>query len=127
MRRDLEFVREILLRVESEAGPSGLGRDALARFANDDHDSGSVLYHVRIMAQGGLLDVATERISNWGGDTEVMSLRGLTWAGHEYLDSVRDPKTVAEVKKRFGEAALNLPFEIFSRLVMRVVEGGLPV
>ncbi len=91
MKRDMDLVREILLAVEGgtlsfgdEDEPDGL-----------DHPRDVVLHHLHLMEQAGLVEVMFRPLSG------EIHLRGLTWAGHEFLDTVRDP----EVWKRTKEGA----------------------
>lgn len=87
MKRDMDVVREILLALED-------GRDTISHnHPVAGHDLEVVLYHVKVMAQGGLIRYAqlNDRLGYAVG-TEV------TWAGHDFLDSVRDPAIWKKVK-----------------------------
>lgn len=91
MKRDMDLVREILLAVEG--GTLSFGDESEPdRFG---HPRTVVLEHLHLMKQAGLVEVMGELLSG------EVDLRGLTWDGHDFLDTVRDP----EVWKRTKEGA----------------------
>lgn len=91
MKRDMDLVREIMLAVEDDVLTFGDGADEERFAATRD----VVLGHLHIMQQAGLIEVESQLL-----DGEY-DLRGLTWEGHDFLDTVRDP----EVWKRTKEGA----------------------
>jgi Hypothetical protein (DUF2513) len=97
MKRDMDLVRELLLKLEAEPfdgnlwslDPDGLGIDG--------HAHEEIAYHLVLLIDGGLLD----------GDRELSGgfvARKLTWGGHGFLDSVRDPKIWRATKERVKDA-----------------------
>lgn len=91
LRRDLDFVRELLLRMEGgettfntlsggEAAALGLGPEEAS-----SEDPDKLKYHLDLMEEAGLIDIM---FRSAGGSIIVESI---TWAGHDFLDSVRDP------------------------------------
>lgn len=103
MKRNLELIRGLLLRIE--ALPIGRGgpveqflslSPATAPLCGEEDDPDEVHYNMRLLAEGGFIDLAGKQFP--GG----FNVRGLTWAGHDFLDSVRDEN----VWKRTREGAL---------------------
>jgi hypothetical protein len=91
LKRDLELVREILLRLEpldahyAHPVPLKIGEGPLKI---DGYSNEAIAYHLRIMTEGGL-------IANNGIMDDNLTLPGylgFNWLGHEFLDDVRDPK-----------------------------------
>ncbi|MGI8841400.1 MAG: DUF2513 domain-containing protein [Caulobacteraceae bacterium] len=86
MKRDMELVREVLLRVETLEGPPG-SRWRVTPFDPDFQVPGftgdQVGHHLRLLADEGFL--LNAKTSNDG-----VMLEGLSWAGCEFLDAVRD-------------------------------------
>ena len=80
MRRDMSFVRGILLAAEEL--PAKGGRIEPLPGRSDDE----LRYHLRIMSQAGLLDV---RSGHEGAAYETIWVNGLTWRGHDFLDAAR--------------------------------------
>lgn len=91
MKRDMDLVREILLAIEG--GQSSL--QATAGLPGSDAEPAAVEYHVNLLRQAGLVEVMSTSL---GGSYHF---RGLTWEGHDFLDTVRDP----EVWKRTKDGA----------------------
>lgn len=102
MRRDMALVREVLLKVEALDVPPG-AKVVLRGYRGFDEDeadiqvdgfeAGDVDRHLRLLVDAGFL---TGKIASDGVVTE-----GLSWAGCEFLDTVRSP----EVWKKTEAAA----------------------
>ncbi len=95
MKRDMDFVRQILLAVErSEHDPRGWMREGV-----EGIDATTLSYHVQLLAEAGFL--VAQDLQHLGAEGYVFRPKRLTWAGHEFLDDVRDP----EVWRRTKEGA----------------------
>src|SRR5262245_18205985 len=82
MKRNMELVREILLRIERD------GRPELSQVPSiDGHDEGTVTSHVALLMDAGLISAIDASTM----DSEDYIQLGLTWSGHECRDNVRDP------------------------------------
>jgi DNA-binding transcriptional ArsR family regulator len=92
MKRDMDLIRELLLKLEDghldgnlySVKPDGLGIEGRS------YDELS--YHLMQLIDAGLLD----------GERELSGqfvVRNITWKGHEFLDSIRDPKIWAKTKE----------------------------
>jgi hypothetical protein len=105
MKRDMDLIRELLLKIEagqntfapiSSDMAAALGipieepmsREAAERLAG----------HLELLEQGGLIEIE----ARMGAGT--YHIGAITWAGHDFLDSVRDPK-IWEKTKSGAEAA----------------------
>ena len=88
MRRDMDVVRKIVLAVSSASGQV----NSVEGVSDEDFAS-----HAQLLEEAGLVEAALsppgKRIA-----TMAMIFR-LTWAGHEFADSVRDPEIWAKTKK----------------------------
>lgn len=90
MKRDMDLVREILLQVESHNSPD----EELENLKVEGFDDLLIFYHVHLLSDAGLLWATEARaigIYEW-------SPIALTWAGHEFLDSIRDPEIWEKTK-----------------------------
>lgn len=101
MKRDMDTVRELLLRIEAlnvKAGAGyflGASEEPLASAgANPD----SVAYHMQLLMDAGFIDSTKVQ-----GATQF-GFRGLTWRGHDFLDSVRDPEIWRQTKEGASKA-----------------------
>ena len=83
MKRDLATMRKIALFTEEQNG-------SFASFdiQFDGVDSGEVAYNLRMMIKGGLID-GKETSPGDRLHSPEYDIDGLTWEGHEFLDSVR--------------------------------------
>jgi len=93
MKRDMELVREILLAIEtSDESPLGWIEISLPGYSQED-----VSYNVELLAEAGFIEA--QDLSSMDG--HEWHPKRLTWKGHEFLDSIRDP----EIWRRTKEAA----------------------
>lgn len=99
MKRDMELVREVLMKLEAlPMRPGSMvvisGYDE--EMAVDGHTPEEVEYHMTMLRDAGFLNSPGAQPAGNG-----ITFRSLTWEGHEFLDTVRDP----EVWKRTKEGA----------------------
>jgi hypothetical protein len=88
MKRDMDLVRKILMTME------GAPANGVKAFSIVDYDAEMVSYHVAIMGEAGLLiaeDYSTLHTLDY------LPVR-LTWAGHEFLEAVRDNSRWNQIK-----------------------------
>ena len=89
MKRDMDLVRSILLEVEKNPAPD----DVMQQLAVPGYETVMVHHHVELLANAGFL-TAMERgvLYEWWPIA-------LTWEGHEFLDSIRDPEIWQKTRK----------------------------
>lgn len=125
LRRNMDLVRAILLTIEAMDEPATLG-DLVAADASE-LDRRTVDHLVQLMHRAGLLsgiDTADSEGPDW------MDLE-LTWDGHDFLGSIRDPEHWREAKsaaEKVGGWTLNVFAKILEKLAMarldRLIETG---
>ncbi|TWT44445.1 hypothetical protein RAS1_08600 [Phycisphaerae bacterium RAS1] len=115
MKRDMNLVREILIRVEAqsadqEGAPLNVG----------DHSDAEVGYHVKIMHQARLVEVI-------GGATDLESWipLALTWQGHDFLDACREPTRWESAIRLVREKAGAVSFEVLKQLLVALSKRSL--
>lgn len=127
VRRDMDLVRTILLKVEGSHEPLDLS-DLIDEGASEEEEQ-VVAHHVSLLVeQAGFMkgfDVSSHDGDNW------IDL-SLTWAGHEFLDNVRDPDVWRQTKagaKKAGGFSLQIVAKIAEAVVMdrvnKLIAGGL--
>ena len=101
MKRDMDLIRELLLRLE--VLPVRPGRPL--QITPDDetlrvvgYDTTQIEYHLSLVGEAGFIDDGGVR--PWVGT----GFLGLTWSGHDFLDSVRDPAIWKATKEGANEA-----------------------
>jgi hypothetical protein len=107
MKLDKDLVREILLKLEADQSDP---RD-LVPLEITGHSQLEIAYHVHLLADAGFLE-ALDLGSFDGYDWQP---KHLTYTGHEFLDTVRDPEIWRETKdgaSKIGAASVQLLWEI---------------
>ena len=98
MKRDMDLVRLILLKIEEEYVST-----ALYNIEIDGYDKETIAYHCKILHEAGF-------VSDYGSqyaDNALYSfgVGSLTWEGNEFLDKIRDNSfwhKTKEIKKKKG-------------------------
>jgi uncharacterized protein DUF2513 len=112
MRRDMELVRTILVKLADHRDAAGPREELVIEGRSSDEVSG----HVKLLYQAGLIE-ATDLSS--GGDT-LWFPGALTWEGQDFLAAVENEgvwkSTIAKIK----EAGGSLPFEVIKELALKI-------
>ncbi|QGA38184.1 DUF2513 domain-containing protein [Burkholderia glumae] len=96
MKRDMDLIRELLLKLESLPMERGY---VLIISAGDQelhvqgYDDNQIDYHLSLIKEAGLIDSAG------AGSTMGYGFRRLSWAGHDFLDSIRNPDVWTKTKE----------------------------
>jgi len=98
MKRDMDLIRELMLLLEERPVPAvgieWLAPETLQVAGRSVEEIG---YHLSLLEQAGFIEAG-------GADTLGMRLgngiafRGLSWTGHDFLDSVRRPDVWEKTK-----------------------------
>lgn len=122
MTRDMELVRQILVAVEAR-------NDCFTfeELSIEGHEPPEVSGHLEMMAEAGYVEV--EDLTTMGSGYRKLCPRRLTWAGHDFLDSVRNESVWTDVKRKIATQGGSLPFEVIKALAVSTVKAhlGLPV
>lgn len=115
MKRDMDLVRRLLFYIEEnqENEPLQSGEINI-----DGHEEGAIGYHLKIMADGGLIDA--QDITTFDSVSYDFFIRNITWYGHEFLDSVRDDglwTRTKEALKPVGSASLSVVMNLAASLL----------
>lgn len=114
MRMDMELIKKILLYVEEHGEPGKLMRQVEI----DGYSVTEVSYHIKLLSQNGLLEGRDARIDQYflwyAGD--------ITWAGHEFLSSIRNDTVWKKLKDKFKEEGGAIPFSILKALAIKYTE-----
>lgn len=77
MKRDRNLVHQILKFVETNGSRTFSGRIPI-----DGYERDAVVHHLHLMADGGLIELGQQTLSDKG-------ILVLTWKGCDYLDAIR--------------------------------------
>ena len=120
MKRDMELVRLILLKIEEEYRST-----AIYDLKITGYDMETIAYHCKILKEAGL-------VSDYGvqyADNSLWSfgVGSLTWEGNDFLDKIRDNSQWKKVKDVITQKGLPLVIEtiktISTAFVTAAAEG----
>jgi hypothetical protein len=103
MKRDLDYIRELLLAIEADSRLDGTGLVHFAPSSDSGRSCEELAYHLTLLIEAGFLK---------GEPTgQIPMISRLTWDGHEFLDDIRDPEIWGKTKERAKTVAgLGLQF-----------------
>jgi hypothetical protein len=99
MTRDIDLIREILMRIEQDSQMDGT-REFYFNNAEEigfpNRSSNEILYNLGLLVKEGFVE---------GSDNAILPImvRTLTWRGHEFLDSIKDPGIWKKTKARISD------------------------
>ena len=115
MKRNFDLVREILLAAEAQDFQQS------KPIAPKGYTNEEIKYHIKIMEDGGLIRLRQHP----GIDLPAPVFDGLTWEGHEFLDSIREQTTWNKVKLIIQEKSLGLSYESVKVAVIHVIKSAI--
>ena len=117
MKRDLDLVRQVLLQIEAlPAGPP-------AQYRTSEIDDPVLLAHFELVIAAGLVNGKIARSQGVRGD--VISISGLTWEGHEWIEMVRSETMWDETKSTLLENGGVLTFELTKAVASKLLGARL--
>jgi hypothetical protein len=116
MKRDMNTVREILLKISD--APAKADQSILVDERSPEEEK-KILYHVALLNDAGL--ITGEALSGLDMETPIWTDLDLTWEGHDFLDAVRDP-TLWQKTKEGVEQAEGFTFELLKALAKGFVK-----
>ncbi len=122
MKRDMDFVRDILLAIEEVDDGVGCNYTDLRFCLNKKgySDDDKLYGHCEMMAQGDLIEFSTRRVA--GGKWVLERPIKLLWGGHDFLDAVRDQGVWEKVKKTSSTIG-SATFEIIKTIAIETAKG----
>lgn len=120
MKRDMDLIRLILLKIEEDYVST-----ALYNIEIDGYDKETIAYHCKILHEAGF-------VSNYGSqyaDNALYSfgVGSLTWEGNEFLDKIRDDsfwgKTKDAIKKKGLPLVLDTVKTVATAFITAAAEG----
>jgi hypothetical protein len=101
MKRDLDLLRRILLRLENGGEPS----------SDESHRPEEIQYHIRLLDEAGLIEADEIVPGQWWPER-------ITWTGHELLDASRDEELWAETCRKVEAASGSAPLSVVQELLV---------
>jgi DNA-binding transcriptional ArsR family regulator len=110
--RDMDLVRELLLKLESlpvRPGEVFLFSGHDPEIAIDGYSADQITYHLDLLREAGLIE------SPGSQPMLGVTFERLSWRGHDFLDSVRNPETWKKTKegaRKIGSWSVDLLLSI---------------
>jgi hypothetical protein len=122
MKREQDLIREILLAVEAnDKNPLDWIELKIANYTKRQ-----ISYHVHLLDEAGYLEAID--VSTMGEDGYCWYPKRLTFHGHEFLETVRQPEVWAktkEIAKNGGSMAIEVLLEIGKAVITANVKAQL--
>lgn len=117
MKRDMDLVREILLKIEKQYIST-----AIYDLEIEGYDMATVAYHCKILHEAGLISAYKAQYAN----NEIWSfvVGSLTWKGNEYLDKVRDNSVWEKTKDTIKQKGLPLIFDTIKTISTAIITAA---
>ena len=118
MKRDMQLARKVLLKLEeSESGR--FGGQELSLPIIDGYTDRQVGYHCYLLHQAGLLDGIEPQSRGAKREGPSVYPIHLTWAGHDFIDSVRSDTVWNWMTKKILTTVESVSFQTLSQLAMQ--------
>lgn len=121
MKRNWDVIRKVLLTIE-ELPPGGSLHSSA--FVDDGIEESVVAYQMVILQQGGFIEGSCLDI----GRGHTCIINSLTWAGQEFLDSIRSESIWTKIKETAKTKGLELTIDVVkaiaSTLISQIVKSG---
>lgn len=121
MVRDWDIIRAILLKLE--AGQTA--RLAVQPSHIEGFEPQEVAYNLALMKDAGLIEAMVHYSSEGDGGIAIACALGMTWEGHELLDSIRNESVWFDVKKRFREKSLDMTVDLVMKVSGSLIAAAL--
>lgn len=123
MKRDLELIRRIMLAAEAvPAGAQVMGSELNI----DDVPPSALAGHLKLLIDGGYLEGNT--FGGWSAlEPGHVSVLGIPWKGHEFLDAVRDESVWHKIRDRTAEMAGPVSLSVITQLGVYYIKKKLGI
>jgi hypothetical protein len=113
MKRDMDVIRAILLELERHGGNRGIGNIDIEGYSQED-----IRYNVYLLHQGGFIEGAI-RYGVGSVQPRGFDIQRMTWAGHDFLDAIRNDTVWAKVKGKLARVGGDAPFDVVKAVAVK--------
>ncbi|QXE02862.1 DUF2513 domain-containing protein [Terribacillus sp. DMT04] len=118
MKRNMSIIRDLLLDIESEYTEGGF---ALEVTEEDDYTEEEMNYHLQLMKEAKLIKL--EMVLDEEEEEEELLIYGLTWDGHELLDSIREEAIWQQLVVKLKREKGSMPFSVLRKQAAKAAEA----
>ena len=116
MKRDMDLVREILLRTEELTPGKPWGNNS---FESEAYSAQEVNYHAILLIKAEFVEGKLFQPGDYS--VPLWNIQDLTWKGHEFLDATRDDtiwkKVKSEIAAKGSSFTLGLIINLANKLL----------
>lgn len=117
MKLNMDIVRSLLLQIEEDTT-----LDHTILFEKSETNPDTFYALLKLKEAGYINSIET---NTWVGIVQIEA-KSLTYEGHKFLDTIRDPKIYREAKKSVkGFASVSL--DIFSKVAVQILKDQLGI
>jgi hypothetical protein len=116
MKRDMDLIRALLLKLESlplESGGAVLIHPNDPIVAIDGYSADQIEYHLSLLGERELIERSRPMVG--------IIFRRITWEGHDFLDAIRDPEIWRKTKKGAEEVG-SFTFDLLKELAVGLIK-----
>jgi Hypothetical protein (DUF2513) len=117
MKRDMDLIRRILLKAESQDEPQWWR----IPFTVEGYDDGLVAKHVVLLIEAGLL--LGRPLSTDQSGLQAAVVDRLTWDGHEFLEATRDEQLYQKAKGITIAKGGGLVFDVLKEVLISLTKA----
>jgi hypothetical protein len=114
MKRDMDLVREIMLKLE-ERPDYDLGP---VEIEIEGYSHNQLSYHVMLLHEAGLIEAMD--LSSFSG--LAWRPKRLTWAGHEFIEASRDNSRWEKAKAILKQKSGGIVFDVLKALLVQLAK-----
>ncbi len=117
MKRDMDLVRLILLKIEEDYVST-----ALYNIEINGYDKETIAYHCKILHEAGFV---SDYDSHYADNAlQSFGVGSLTWEGNEFLDKIRDDSFWGKTKKEIKERGLPMIVDTIKAVSTAVISAA---
>lgn len=117
MKRDLDLIRKILLKIEDSNVD-----EALTNIQIEGHEHDETAYHISLLKSAGFIE--GEILYEIGsGVPSAYMIFGMTWEGHDFLDACRNEKIWVKAKEKLKTVGDEVPLEVLKKVLIELISN----
>jgi hypothetical protein len=108
MKRDMDLVRAIMIKVAEKLPPIGYLQD---RVSIEGYDAATIDGHIALLIEAGFLEGKVNKAAN------VVAITGLPWRGHDFIDAAKDDTIWSRAKALVLKHSTSVSFDVLLELL----------
>ena len=117
MKRDLDLIRKILLKIEDSNVD-----EALTNIQIEGHEHDETAYHISLLKSAGFIE--GEILYEIGSVVpSAYMIFGMTWEGHDFLDACRNEGIWVKAKEKLKTVGDEVPLEVLKKVLIELISN----